>query len=242
MARPRRRPATNPSLAVGYVRLSPAGSRDALDALGPDAQREALARWCAAHGAELVGTHEDLDVSGGDPLDRRPALLAALDGLAQHGAGVLLVAKRDRLARDVLNAALIERLAERAGARVVSAAGEGTDGLPGDPSGMLLRGIVDLFAQYERLVIAARTRAALAVKKARGERTGGVPYGYRLATDGVHLEPDPDEARAVAAARRYRAKGMTLQAIADRLHTRGIRPRSGGRWHPQTVARIVAGA
>ena len=44
-----------------------------------------------------------------------------------------------------------------------------------------MRGIVDVFAAYEREVIRARTRAALGVKRARGERTGEIPYGYRVA-------------------------------------------------------------
>ena len=43
--------------------------------------------------------------------------------------------------------------------------------------------MVDAFAEYERAIIRARTRAALAVKRGRGERTGEVPYGFRLAED-----------------------------------------------------------
>ena len=50
-----------------------------------------------------------------------------------------------------------------------------------------MRGIVDVFAAYERGVIKSRTRAALAVKRTRGERIGGIPYGYELTADGVHL-------------------------------------------------------
>lgn len=237
MARTARRPA-DPRKAVGYLRRSPRGDGDTQH-LGPEAQRAALERWAAAAGVELVAVHEDLDVSGAAPLDRRPGLLAALDALGAHGAGVLAVAKRDRLARDVVAAAMVERLAERAGARVVSAAGEGTDGDAGDPAAMLMRGIVDLFAQYERAVIRARTRAALAVKRGRGERTGSVPYGFRLAADGRSLEADPAEAEAVALARTYRAAGLTLRAIGERLAARGILPRSGRAWHPGTVARIV---
>lgn len=229
----------SPSLVVGYVRLSPAGSRDVCDALGPDAQRAALARWCAAHGAELVAVFSDLDVSGGAALDKRPALSAALSALEEHGAGVLLVAKRDRLARDVINAAMIERLAERVGARIVSAAGEGTEGDAADPSAMLMRGIVDLFAQYERALIRSRTRAALAVKRSRGERIGSVPYGSRLAADGVHLEADPGEARVLALVAELRAEGLSLRSIGARLSASGAVPRGGGAWHHDTISRIA---
>jgi DNA invertase Pin-like site-specific DNA recombinase len=220
---------------VGYVRVSTDDQ-----ALGPVAQRAALARWCAANGAELVECFEDVGVSGGAALDKRPGLLAALDALEAHGAGVLLVAKRDRLARDVMNAAMVERLTERVGARVRSAAGEGTEGDAADPSAMLMRGMVDLFAQYERAMIRTRTRAALAVKRARGERTGSVPYGYALAADGRTLEANPAEAGAVALVRELRAEGLTLRAIGARLEAAGYAPRGGARWHPDTVARIAA--
>jgi DNA invertase Pin-like site-specific DNA recombinase len=54
---------------------------------------------------------------------------------------VLLVAKRDRLGRDVYEVLGIQRLIARRGARVVSAAGEGTDA--DSPSDVLMRGLID---------------------------------------------------------------------------------------------------
>ncbi len=227
--------AADPSKVVGVVRVSKEEQT-----LSPEAQREALARWCADNGAELVAVHEDIDVSGGAPLDRRPGLLAALADLGKLGAGVLLVAKRDRLARDPMVSAMAEAAASRAGARVVSTAGEGTDA--DGPADILMRRMVDAFAEYERLIIGARTKAALAVKRAKGERVGGVPYGYRLAADGTNLEPDELEQRTVALVLRYRGEGLTLRAIGERLTARGILPRSGKAWHPQTVARIAEAA
>ena len=229
----KRSKAADASKAVGVIRVSKEEQ-----ALSPEAQREALARWCADNGAELVAVHEDIDVSGGAPLDRRPGLLAALADIGKLGAGVLLVAKRDRLARDPMVSAMAEAAAGRAGARIVSAAGEGTDG--DGPADILMRRMVDAFAEYERLIIGARTKAALAVKRARGERVGHVPYGARLADDGTHLEADPDEQAVLALVREYRAEGLTLRAIGERLTASGILPRSGKAWHPQTVARIAA--
>jgi len=233
--RHRKRKPADASRAVGVIRVSKEEQ-----SLSPEAQREALDRWCADNGAELLSVHEDIDVSGGAPLDKRPGLLAALTDLRELGAGVLLVAKRDRLAREPMVSAMAEAAAGRVGARVVSAAGEGTDG--NGPADVLMRRMVDAFAEYERLIIGARTKAALAVKRAKGQRVGSVPYGYRLADDGTHLEPDEPEQRTVALVRRYRDKGLTLRAIGQRLHRKGILPRSGKRWHPQTVARIAEAA
>jgi len=226
--------AADPRKVVGYVRVS---TED--QALGPVAQRAALARWCVANGAELVAVFEDIG-GGALPLDKRPGLLDAIDALEEHGAGVLLTAKRDRLARDVMNAGMIERLAERVGARTRSAAGEGTEGDAADPAAMMLRGIMDVFAQYERAVIRARTKAALAVKKGRGERVGSIPYGCQLAADGRSLEANPAELRAVELVRELRGEGLTLRAIAARLEAAGYAPRGGAKWHPDTVARIAA--
>ena len=231
----KRNGAADANKVVGLVRVSKEEQ-----SLSPEAQRESMARWCAANGAELMAVHEDIDVSGGTPLAKRPGLLAALADLKRHGAGVLLVAKRDRLSRDPMVTAMAESAAGRVGARVVSVAGEGTEN--DDPASILMRRMIDAFAEYERLIIAARTRDALAVKRARGQRVGSVPYGFRLADDGTHLEPDEPERRIVALVRRYRGDGLALRAIGERLTRKGILPRSGGPWHPQTVARIAEAA
>lgn len=224
---------TTPSAlrVVGYVRVSTDEQRN-----GPRAQRDALRAWCEANGAELVAVEADHGVSGAAELDKRPGLLAALDAVTAHNAGVLLVAKRDRLARDVIVAATVERLAERAGARVTSCDGAGAGE---GPEALFMRRIVDAMAEYERQIIAARTRAALAAKRARGERTGAVPVGSRVADDGRHLEADPAEAEAVELIGRLRAAGVSIRRIAAELNARGLEAR-GAKWHPTTVARVLA--
>jgi DNA invertase Pin-like site-specific DNA recombinase len=109
---------------------------------------------------------------------------------------VLIVAKRDRLGRDVIEVALIERLVSKRGARVVSAAGEGTES--DDPSGLLMRRLIDSFAEYERLIIGARTKSALAAKRRRVERTSRfAPYGFQIARDGRRLDVNHDEQRVL---------------------------------------------
>jgi site-specific DNA recombinase len=215
------------SKAIGYVRVS----KDDQE-LGPEAQRAELARWCEHNGADLVAVHEDLGVSGGAELDKRPALLAAVDAL-ERGA-VLLVAKRDRLARDPMVAAMVERLAERKGASVVSTAGEGNGDTPSD---VLMRRMVDAFAEYERLVIKARTRAALAVKRARGEAYGETPFGY--CREGDRLVADTEAQEAIGLILELRADGMSYRAIAAELVRRGVPTAKGGAWAAKTVRSIT---
>ena len=147
------------------------------------------------------------------------------------------MARRDRLARDTLIAALVEQHAQQLGAAIRAVDGNGnTD----TPEGLLLRRIVDAFAEYERLTIQARTKAALAVKRSRRERISREPpYGWRLSTDGQHIEPEPREQATVALARRLRRSGMSLRRIGYRLAQRGYTPRTAKCWHPQTITSIT---
>src|SRR3954469_11593790 len=93
----------NPLVAVAYLRASTDEQR-----LGPEAQRAAIEAWAAREGVSVVAWHVDAGISGGSDLADRPALVAALGALRAARAGVLVVAKRDRLARDVAVAAAIE--------------------------------------------------------------------------------------------------------------------------------------
>lgn len=229
MAR-RTKPSTNPALAVAYIRVS---TED--QALGPKAQQAAIARWAKANGVTVAAVHSDLGVSGGAELDKRPGLIEALRAVEQHGAGVLVVAKRDRLARDVVIAAAVQRLVEGKGARIVSA--DGTGNAEG-PEGMLMAGLVDLFAQYERALIRSRTTAALAVKKARGERVGEVPIGFRVREDGRALVEHEAEQVALTRVQELHAAGFSVRAIAAVLNDEGV-PARGSRWHATTVARLL---
>jgi DNA invertase Pin-like site-specific DNA recombinase len=188
-----------------------------------------------AHGATVVAEFEDLGVRGATPLGKRVGLNEALDALTAQRAGVLLVATRDRLARDVIVSAVVERLVERQGARVMAAEGPGN----GDsPEAELMRRIVDAFASYERMIIAARTRAAVRVKKLRGVRIGGVPLGFRLSADPCRIEPDSGGQGVIGLVRQLRSHGLSLRQIDEELRARGHRPRGGGHWHVQTLANI----
>ncbi len=223
----------NPLVAVAYLRCS----TDAQE-LGPEAQRAAIEAWAAREGVTVAAWHADQGVSGGAPIDKRPALLDAFASLEAHGAGVLVTQKRDRLARDTMAAIAIEGLAAKAGAKIVSAAGEGTDADENDPAAFMLRRMLDVFAEYERLVIKARTRAAMRVKKARGESTGETPYGYRA--EAGRLVPDAAEQATVALVRSLRASGLSVRAIAVELNARGLVARTGKPLGKTQVHNLIA--
>lgn len=150
-----------------------------------------------------------------------------------------LIAKRDRVGRDVVAVALIERLIARKGARVLSAAGEGTDS--DDPTALLMRRIVDAFGEYERLLFGSRTKAALRAKRAQGLRAGNVPFGYALADDGAAPVLHADEQAALMTIRQLREQGRSWRQVASELNARGMRTRSGAPWRHQYIAQLVGG-
>src|SRR6476659_54377 len=85
--------------AVAYIRVST--DRQGKSGLGLGAQQAALARFSEAEGYDLVQTFEEVETGqGSDALDRRPQLSAALKTAQKHKAPII-VAKLDRLSRDV---------------------------------------------------------------------------------------------------------------------------------------------
>lgn len=222
-------------MLVIYTRVSTDEQADS--GHGLHAQLDACEVWASSRAVPVLARFSDEGVSGAAKLEKRPGLLAAIDSVPKDG--ILLVAKRDRLSRDPLLAAMIEAGLTRKHARVVSVAGEGTE--DDDPASVLMRRMVDAFAEYERLIIGVRTKAALAAKRKRGEKTGGqVPYGFGVRrVGGVRkLEPEPTEQAAIAAMRELRDAGVSLRGIGARLDERGIHPRKGN-WHPETIKGIL---
>jgi site-specific DNA recombinase len=212
---------------------------------GLHAQEDAARAYAARQGWEVIGVFTDPGVSGGVGLEGRPGLLDAIASLDK--GDVLLVAKRDRIGRlDPLAMAMIEAAVRRNGARIISAAGEGTE--DDDPSSILMRRMIDAFAEYEKLIIGARTKSALAAKRRRGEKTGGpVPFGFepgpdKIAADGSitrTLLPCPTEQEIIRLACELRDAGETLQRIADTLNARGINRREGASWDRAYVFQIL---
>jgi len=223
------------SSAILYARVST--DEQAAKGLSIPAQSEACRRFCEREGWTISSTHQDEGVSASLPLARRPGLLAAISALESGSA--LVVAKRDRIFRsDPFESAVIERAVVSRGARIASAAGEGT--ADDEPSSVLMRRLLDAFAEYELLLIRTRTRAVLRSKAARSERIGQVPWGTRLAADGRHVEPDHEELRIVDQVQALRAEGRSLRWIADALDSCRVPTKRGGAsWSPSSVAAIL---
>lgn len=142
--------------------------------LGLAAQREACQAYAAAHGLTVVAVHDEV-IFGGTPFLDRHVLQAAIADMTVRDAGTLLAAKWDRLTRDPVTGVMLEHEVKRHGGQVVAADGAGNGD---DPAAELLRGMLLLFAQFERRMIGVRTKAAMAVKRERGELIGRPHRGY----------------------------------------------------------------
>lgn len=222
----------NRTTTIAYLRVSTDEQADS--GAGLAAQQAAISSMAARMGGQIVAWHRDEGISGSASIEKRPGLMAAIEALGK--GDILLVAKRDRLSRDMMLSCFLEKEAARRGARIVSAAGEGTE--TDDPTSMLMRRIVDAFAEYERQIIRARTKAALRAKRDKGERTGGIPFGFTLAADAHTLIADTKEQHTAELIVALRREGLSYRKIIAELDRQGVRPKCGAKWHAKVVRDI----
>ncbi len=215
---------------IGYVRVSTGAQ--GRSGLGIEAQREALERFAEAEGFQLTRVFTEIETGrGSDALERRPQLAAAL-GEARKQRCPVVVAKLDRLSRDVH---FISGLMAQRVPFLVAELGPDVDPF-----------ILHLFAalaEKERAMISTRTRAALAAAKARGVKLGGpkLRQARRLALQTVHANAERHAANVLPIIREVqRAGAQTLRDIANALNARGVSTARGGRWYAQTVANVLS--
>ena len=67
-------------------------------------------------------------------------------------------------------------------------------------------------------------------KRAKRERVGNIAYGYRLAEDGKHIEPNPDEQTVLSEIQRLRPSDHSMRRVATELNRQALRIRRGTAW------------
>lgn len=207
--------------AVIYRRVST--DEQAASGLGLEAQYDTCERHAEARGWCPVAVFTDAGVSGSTPLRERPAGVQAVT-LAKALGAVLLVAKMDRVGRDSVDRISLIRTSADEGWRIESPDMSGID--PTSPEGRMMHGVMASFAEYERELIRARTRAAIRAKLRRGERWGRPP---EITYD------------AIVRARELRQQGWTYSEMSDALLEEGHLPPRGESWHRNTLRRMVTG-
>ena len=215
-----------PAPFVAYFRVST--QKQGVSGLGLDAQRAAVRSFAGA----VPIIREFTEIESGKK-DSRPELDAAIEFAHAHGAR-LVIAKLDRLSR---NASFIFRLRD---SKVDFVCADMPD------ANTLTVGIFAVLAQHERETISARTKAALAAKKAQGFKLGtpaNLTDGARAKGRAAHVanaRTAKANVQAADVARDKRAQGLTLAAIADKLNENGYRTRTGKEFQRTTVLRLLA--
>lgn len=219
--------------AVAYVRVST--SAQGRSGLGIEAQRDAIARFAAAEGYALAAEHIEVETGkGADALDRRPELARAL-ATARKAKAPVIVAKLDRLSRDV---AFVSGLMAQRVPFIVAELGADAD--------PFMLHLFAALAEKERNLIAERTRAALAAKKAQGAKLGNrtnLPAAQAAGASANRAAADAFAANVLPVVRQIQAAGITSRAaIAEALNARGIRTARGGAWYASTVGNLLGRA
>jgi DNA invertase Pin-like site-specific DNA recombinase len=218
------------SSAVAYIRVST--GQQGKSGLGIEAQRAAIAVFAAAEGMTVLAEHVEVETGKGtDALDRRPVLAAAL-AAARKAKMPVIVAKLDRLSRDV---AFVSGLMAHKVPFIVAELGADAD--------PFMLHLYAALAEKERAMISQRTRAALAAKKAQGTLLGNRTNLAEAGAKGIATNRGAAGAFAaniLPLIREAQAGGATsFQAIADALNARGLRSPRGGDWHSTTVRNIL---
>ena len=157
--------------AVAYYRVST--QRQGRSGLGLEAQRTAVARFAEPRASRSLAEFTEVETGkGADALDRRPQLAAAL-ATARQAKCPVLVAKLDRLSRDV--AFIAGLMAQRVPFIVAEL------GADADP---FMLHLYAALAEKERRQISERTRAALASRKLQGTKLGNPTSAGQAAAAG----------------------------------------------------------
>jgi DNA invertase Pin-like site-specific DNA recombinase len=221
------------SKLVAYVRVST--DQQGKSGLGIEAQKAAIARFAEVEGLEIVAELVEVETGkGSDALDRRPLLREALAVARKHKAAVV-VAKLDRLSRDV---AFIANLMVQRVPFIVTELGADVD--------PFMLHIYAALAQKERALISERTKVALAAKKAQGVLLGNrtnLAVAQAKGTAAGREAADRFAANVLPIVEKLRNTGTTsLLGIARALNERGVRTPQGGQWHASSVKNLLARA
>src|SRR5690349_19665693 len=217
------------SSAVVYLRVST--GQQGKSGLGIEAQRATITTFAAAEGLTILSEHVEVETGKGtDALDRRPVLAAAL-AAARKAKVPVIVAKLDRLSRDV---AFISGLMTHRVPFIVAELGADAD--------PFMLHLYAALAEKERALISARTKAALAAKKAQGVKLGNPRAAETIGRAHAALRAEANQfaTNVLPIVHAIQRSGLSsLRQIAEALNARGVRTARGAQWHSSTVRNLL---
>lgn len=212
---------------VSYLRVST--KKQGRSGLGLEAQREAVARYMAGAGAVLLKEFEEEETGkGSNALDKRPQLKAAIK-LAKDNKAVLVIAKLDRLARNVH---FVSGLME------TNVQFKCCDFPEADKT---MIHIYAAMAEHEGRRISERIKDAFAAKKARGGKLGNPDSLQPF--NGVRAASAAEFAKKVyPTIEAFQQQQLSQRAIVEKLNAVGIKTANGGEWGLIQLQRVIARA
>lgn len=218
---------------VAYIRVS-TDNQAGEDRFGIDSQRSIIQTYCDSHGMVISDWYIDKGESG--VKENRPQLDALLYGQVRNPpVEAVVVAKSDRMARDIKLYYYFMMLCEKKGMKLLSA----TEEVVNDDTGLgnVYRSLMLFVAEQERKNITMRTSGGRAVKAKQGGYSGGrAPYGYRVQNHTLVIEPG--EAEVVRRIFSMKDKGVTYLSICQTLNEEGLRNKSGTPFSISTIQTI----
>jgi len=219
--------------AVAYVRVSTAAQ--GRSGLGLEAQRAAIKDFADREGIDVLDWFTEAESgAGSDALEKRPQLAAAIAAAGKRRAAVL-VARLDRLSRDVH---FISGLMAHRVEFIVTSLGRQAD--------PFILHLYAALAQKERALISERTKAGLQAAKRRGQKLG---TGAKSKSEIKALAAAGAAANRVAALQRLSglklhladslAGGRSMRAAADWLNERGVASPGVAKWHAPSVLKAA---
>lgn len=215
--------------AVGYLRVSTDMQEDS--GLGLDAQRDQIQTYATKKGIEVVRWYQDT-TSGTTRVDQREGLSELVKDLETDT--IVLVAKRDRLSRDLMLSLWIEKEISKVSCSLESCAGEGNGDSPTDK---LLKNLILAFGEFERSMIAERTRAAMK-SLAKTRTLGRPPFGFTYDSSG-QLVPDPETHATFLLILELHNEGMNPFRITKMLNEKGLKSQTGKTFSRNVICQII---
>lgn len=209
-----------PLRAVGIIRVSSTRGREESIA-SPDDQRKRFLDECERRGWTPVGSYDEIDVSGGTPLEKRMGLRSAVEDVEQGRADVVVAAYFDRLCRSLRVQDEVVSRVEAGGGQVLAVDFGQVTG--GSASQWLSSTVVGAMNEYYRRQVSERVRASHVRAVEAGTPPWAVrPVGYVMLS-GQPLELHPIEAPLVRQAFELRADGGSVNDVWRLLTDAGVK-------------------
>ena len=196
---------------LGYIRVST--EEQAIEGFSLENQAMKIRAYCELYGLNVARIIQDAGVSAKSL--KRPGWQEVESLLSDNQVKGVVIYKLDRLTRNLGDWSYLIKtyFHDRAkNAKQLHSYSEKID--TSTATGRMFLNLVVMISEWEREIIAERTRDGLGVKRIRGEKLGGrMPFGKVLSEDGITLADEPGQQEAIAEMRRLQSEGLTLRRL-----------------------------